>query len=26
LALAKDKIYTQFFAAEEPTPEKKENS
>jgi len=26
LALAKDKIYTQFFAAEEPTAEKKENS
>jgi len=25
LALAKDKIYEQFFAAEEPAPEKKEN-
>jgi len=25
LALAKDKIYEQFFAAEEPAPEKKHN-
>jgi hypothetical protein len=25
LALAKDKIYEQFFAAEEPAPEKKDN-